>query len=222
MNLLKKSVGVVFLLLTMGVVRAETLVLWDNDNVLGTDLIAAVDTVHANVSSSDLTQAVSSAAGWANSLGTAASVLGGDLTAAITLGDYYSFIITPDAGMSVTCTNLFVRFAVNDGGGDAADITFHLFASQTGFTAGDMLASYDVLNNDGSYTPQDYPHTFDLSAAGLSAIASAVEFRIYISGTGGNRAGIGHAFGADGADDLILSGTVDPLVKVGLYIITSP
>lgn len=209
---MKKTVTTIAMVLIAAItVRADVLALWENDDVAGADLTAAVDTVHADLSSSVLSQAIGSAANWNDTLGAihnAAAV--NTLAAAITANDYFSFTVTPDAGKSVNYSDLFLRYSVAANVQPATTV-FTLMSDVTGFTALDGIDTVSATHSSGtSIVGTD---TFDISGvAALQNVASSVEFRLYVHNASGNmtRVAIGHLFYGNGTDDLVLNGTVIP------------
>ena len=224
-----KKLGImVVALVAAAAVHADILAAWDMTGLPASQSSAPVTTVDADMSSSDLTQGprLTSTPGWPDALASHGESwrMGPDIWNSVALGSYYSFTLTPDAGKTVSYDSVDARLAVNAGGADT-DITFHLLSSQTGFTGNDALDSINILMPDpGDFVPAIYGATFDLSAAGLTGISTATEFRIYVSvASGGNRNGIGHTWsGMSDPDDLIVNGTVIPEpATLGLLVFVS-
>ena len=183
---------------------------WDLDGTAASSTTAPVDMVHSNMSSSSLDASanLSTSIGWPDALGCFAENwrLSSSLEYALSVSNYFSFTLTPDAGKQVSYDNLAARFAVNCSG--STDVKFHLLSSQTGFSTNSVLDSFNVVDSVTNYTPTIYAHTFDLGSSGLTNITGATEFRIYVTSANGNRIGIGHTWSAADPDDLVVSGTI--------------
>jgi len=214
---MKKLITIVAAMLVAATaVRADVLASWDMTGLAASQSSAPVTTVGADMSSSALSSGprFSNGISWPDAMGTYAESwrMGPALANSIALGSYYSFTLTPDAGKTVSYDSINVRFAVN-AGNTGTDATFHLLASQTGFTDTDALDAVNIVTGtETNFVPEIHSATFDLSGAGLTGLSAATEFRIYVSvASGGNRIGIGHTWsGVTEPDDLIVNGSVIP------------
>lgn len=210
-----KKLGMMILMALVATVavHAETLALWELDDVLADSSSATVDTVHSNMAAStlDAGAGLATAISWPNALGGLADWnLSPSLQYAIETGDdYFSFTLTPDAGQMATYSNLFARFAVN-AGDDGAYVQFHLLSDKTGFTTNGVLGTFTVEDNVApNYSSIIYENSFDLSAVSeLQGVQGDTEFRIYVTATNGNRMAIGHNNYVNFTDDLRVDGFV--------------
>ena len=195
-------------------VHAETLALWELDDLAGSSSNAAVDTTHPNISSTDLAtgDGIDTAIDWPYTLGGYADWhLGSSLQYAINTGDdYFTTTLTADAGKMVSYSNLFARFAVN-AGDDGAYLTFHLLSDQAGFTTNDVLGSFTVEDTrTADWSSIIHTNNFDLSTVSeLQGVQGAAEFRIYVTATNGNRMAIGHDSFLNNTDDFRFDGIVE-------------
>lgn len=180
-------------------------IIYENNNVTGSDLTTSADATHAALSPSLLGQQIGSAASWPNCLaGIQNNASINSLSAAITAGDYFAFTVTPDADAMASYSNLFVRYSVGANVRPAAtELT--VMSSLTGFTATDGIDTVSVvLPADASVVGTG---VFDISGeSGLQNVVAGtvVEFRIYVHNTGANpmtRIGVGHLFYTGAADD---------------------
>ena len=221
----KLGIMIAIAMIAATAVRAETLVLWELDDLAASQATASADTVHSNMSSTALTAGAGLATGigWPNALGGLADWnLTPNLENAILNDDYFSFTLTTDAGKKVSCSNLFSRVAVNNPDG-SADVTFFILSDRTGFTKNDALDSFNVTNAAVQSASTIFTNNFNLSTVSeLQSAQGAIEFRIYVSATGGNRMAIGHDNFANGTDDLRVDGIVEeatslPVVELALW-----
>ena len=108
-------------------VQAETLAVWDNDNLLIATRSNAVDTVAADVSAGYLELGTGLAAPgigngatpWDNALDAFVYDQVTSLSSAIAAGHYYSFSVTPDLDKQVDYGDIFARVTLNDAGDGA-------------------------------------------------------------------------------------------------------
>jgi hypothetical protein len=208
----KCHAGITALALAAITAQADVLVNFENDNVVATDLSTPADFVHADLTSSLLTQGIGSASGWTDALGGVQNSLAiSSLAAAITANDFFTFTITSDALKEASYSSLFLRYSVG-ANVRPAETTFTLLSSLTGFTSTDAIDTIvATLPTDASVVGTD---TFDLTGeTALQNIPAEtpVQFRIYAHNTGGNamtRIAIGHLFFNNGTDDLTLNGTI--------------
>ncbi len=211
-----KKLGLMIMVATFAAtaVQAETLALWELDDLAASSSSATVDTIHPNMSSSTLTvgAGIATGIGWPYALGGFADWrLSPSLQYAINSGDdYFTTTLTADEGQMVSYSNLFARFAVN-AGDDGAYLTFHLLSDQTGFTTNDVLGSFTVEDTRvNGYDSIIYTNEFDLSAiTELQGVQGATEFRVYVTATNGNRMAIGHDSFLNATDDFRFDGIVE-------------
>ena len=210
-----KKLGIVIMMVMFvaAAVQAETLALWELDDLVASSSSATVDTVHPDMSATDLTAGAGLATGigWANAMGGFADWnLTPNLQNAILSEDYFTTTLTLDAGKMASFSNLFARFAVNTGSNPSSDVTFLLLSDKTGFTTNDVLGSFNVTTAASGYPSTIFTNDFDLSAvSGLQGVQGDTEFRIYVTATNGNRMAIGHDNWLDpSADDLRFDGIV--------------
>jgi len=211
-------------LVSATVVQAETLALWDNDNLVTATRSNAVDSVAADVSAGYLELGTGLAAPgvgndgtpWDNALD--AFIYDGvtSLASAIASGHYYSFTVTPNLDKQVDYGNIFARVTLNDAGdGAGSSMQVVLMSSATGFADGDEIGSFVATHapGQGATDVTVTTNSFDVGAvAALQNQPSAIEFRLYIVPTGGSysRVAVGHIFSTEAdPDDVRVIGTVE-------------
>jgi hypothetical protein len=93
------------------------------------------------------------------------------LSAAITGGDYISFIITPSAGYSISISSITFNSGVATA---VTNFNGSLLSSVTGFTSSDSLLTYSFSTTGAA------AQSVSLSGiTGLQNVTSAIEFRLY-------------------------------------------
>lgn len=217
------KIGTILLLgvFAVATVQAETLALWENDNVLTATNSTPVDAVAGDVSASDLALGAGFAipgATWENALDTYLSDVTTitNLSAAIANNRFYSFTVTPNPGKQVDYENVAARVTLNDSAAAGASVEVVLMSSVTGFTDGDEIGSFEASTLNGQITDNGLID-IDISAvAALQDQPSPVEFRLYIVLKGGSysRIALGHIFFEDAADDVRVDGLVEDAVTL--------
>ena len=156
-----------------------------------TDVLSAIS-ADANVTAYDFTEgssfAASSNAGWSSSTNLFARGLvttgggSGSLSTAISVDDYFSFIIDPDApGAVMSLTSLDLNYGYTRAGGfDGKTFTAELLTSIDGFTASDSVALQSVSTDPPTATPSYTSWSIDLSGPSFQNITTATEFRFYL------------------------------------------
>lgn len=197
---------------------AAVLVSYENDALAGSSTSAPPATVAADVSATAITLGTGqSPSNQPDHIGILHNNLGiNTLAAAISNNKYLTLTLTPDAGQQVTYTGMSVLWGMQNNTATTTNgATYALLSSATGFAAGDVLDQFDTgLVANGSTFGSG---SFAISDAALTDNASAVEFRVYIYNNGTTavtRAGVGRSFATDGADDLVLNGTVSAISAV--------
>ena len=216
--------------------QAETLALWDNDNLLAPARSNAVNAVAADVSAGYLELGTGLAAPgigndgtpWDNALD--AFIYNGvtSLATAIASGHYYGFSVTPNPGKQVDYGSIFTRITLNDAGdGVGSSVRVVLMSSATGFADGDEIGSFTVTHapGQGATDVTIVTNSFDVSGiAALQNQPSSIEFRLYIVPTGGSysRIAVGRIFSEDGSGDLSVEGTIEdattlPVIPLAMW-----
>jgi len=151
-------------------------------SVAGANLLSCVGSANAAIGSG------MSALNYLNDGLTATNCNSTTLAEAIANNDYISFTITPSAGKSLGVSTIKYTPVSQD-----LSRTFSLFSSKNGFSAANVISSFTASANLGG-TQQT------ITIANHTNITSALEFRMYIYGTGGNiyqSVGCGNATGID-------------------------
>lgn len=210
-------------------VQAETLALWENDNIYTATNSTPVDMVSTNVSASDLALGAGFAVPgdtWENALDTYLSDVSTitNLSSAIANNRYYSFTVTPNLGKQADYSNVAARVTLNDSNAAGASVQVVLMSSATGFMDGDEIGSFvaSTLNNDITDNG-----LIDIDVSALAALQdqpSPVEFRLYVVPISGSfsRVALGHIFFVDGTDDVRVDGLVEdstelPIIKLASW-----
>jgi len=233
-NMISSIAATVLVLATAA--QAETLALWDNDNLVAATRSNAVNTVAADVSAGYLELGTGLAAPgigndgtpWDNALD--AFIYDGvtSLATAIASGHYYSFSVTPDLDKQIDYGTVFARITLNDAGdGAGSSVQVVLMSSATGFADGDEIGSFVATHapGQGATDVTVTTNSFDISGVGaLQDQPSAIEFRLYIVPLGGSysRVAVGHIFSVDGTDDVRVDGTVEdattlPIIPLAMW-----
>ncbi|MDF3128484.1 PEP-CTERM sorting domain-containing protein [Kiritimatiellaeota bacterium B1221] len=209
-------------LISLGTLKADTIVSWDLNDITSTTSSAAADFEAAEIGPVTLALGPGlTASNWANAL----LALHNDaavnsLATSITQNDYFTFSVTPDAGASLSLDHLDMVYSLG-ANTQPAETTFVLMSSLTGFTDSDSIESFASSLPGPANNAQGRAHTFDLSGTSeLQNITSTVEFRIYMYNTGANsmtRIAIGRGFNSTPETDLLLDGTISAIPEPGTF-----
>ncbi|MEA2068677.1 MAG: hypothetical protein U9P12_05710, partial [Verrucomicrobiota bacterium] len=199
MSGLKLWITAMLAVVAVATVRAETLALWENDNLVTATNSNPVDTFDPDVSASDLALGggfTAPSTTWLNALdaglGDAAGIT--NLAAAIADNRYYSFSVTPNAGKQASYSNIATRVTLNSLTNIGTSVSVVLMSSATGFTDGDEIGSFTASTPSTAATDNGL---IDVDVSGVVALQdqpSEVEFRLYVvlTGTAHNRIALGH------------------------------
>lgn len=202
--------------LVSGIAQAENLAVWEFDDrapsgpktATNAQVMAAnIDTAVLSHTTLDNLRSSAYHDDWYNS-----AAWGGPstLAAALSSGDYYIITVTPQDGLIMNLTNLFINICVEGlATGESCEVA--IFSSAEGFTEGDEIATTTPANGD-----RYKALSIDLSPATHSGLTSVV-FRAYCYGIPSDydRFGIGFVALVDGANDLVVSGTTDSAAQRG-------
>lgn len=229
---MKKLVAVALMAVVAALtVRADTLALWENDNLYTPESSTPVDAVAAGVSAGDLSLGaglVAPGSTWENALDSYIYTNVTTLAEAISSTHYFGFTVTPDAGKQVNYSNLFTRVTLNDAGdGAGSSVQVVLMSSVTGFTAGDEIGSFVATHASGQSPGEVTVNTHDFDISGIVDLQeqpSPIEFRLYIVPNGGSysRVALGHIFYPNGTDDVRIDGIVEdattlPTIELAMW-----
>jgi hypothetical protein len=143
-----------------------------NDTITGITL-----TADPNLDSATLAQGAGATAGTAGGSLGFASIGSGTLSDAITGNIYHSFTLTPSTGYTMNISGVEYNA---DASNSTSTFNFNLFSNITGFTSGDSLGSFSVVNSAAS------SGTINLSSVTALQGISSVEFRIYVDRSAGS------------------------------------
>lgn len=213
-----KKLGMLILMAAIAVttVQAETLALWENNDVVTATNSTPADSSALGVSAGNLELGpglFAPSTTWPNALDAGINANATNLAAAIANNHYFNFTVTPDTGKQMACSNVFARVSLNSLTNIGTSVQIVLMSSATGFTDGDEITSFMASTPSSAVTINTID--FDVSTvAELQDQPSAVEFRLYavVAGTPGsyNRLALGHIFYDDTADDDVrVDGTVE-------------
>ena len=211
---MKRFVAVVTIVLAAaGAVQADTLAVWNNDNIYTAVRSNAVHSTEADISAGSLelgTGLVAPGDTWENALDSYVYTNVTSLSDAISSTHYYSFTVAPNAGKQVDYSDVFTRVTLNDSQSAGASLRIVLMSSATGFTDGDEIGSFVATTQPGMVST--ITNSYDVSGvAALQNNPSEVEFRLYVIPNGGSysRVALGHIFFVDNADDVRVEGIVE-------------
>ena len=196
-------------------VQAELVAQWNMGGVVSTDASVAVGSTATGVSSTDMTRLSggNTDAGWPDALVVKRGDFGwvNELNLAIVSDGYFGFTITPNAGKTISYSDISLKWVMGINTQTATN-RFELLTSETGFTFEDGIGA--TLDTTGGAAFNNGSGNIVLSGvAALQNVATAVEFRLYFYDTGPNptsRIGIGNAWSGGSADDFVVNGSVIP------------
>lgn len=156
-------------------------------------------------------QTASLAIGPGATVGTATDSIGfgsaGDastLAGALSGNEYFSFSLAPKTGYSIDVTSL--SFAA-EASSNTSTFIFSLFGSLTGFSAGNVLGTFSVVNG-----AENQPTVNLSSFSEYRSISSSMEFRIYVHRTAGTGTAAYFADDFAGTNNLFaINGSVSPV-----------
>lgn len=226
-----KKLGIVIIMAVIAAVtvQAETLALWENDNLIIPANSTPADFAATGVFASDLALGAGlppPATTWPNALDGGIHAHSTNLTAAIALNHYFTFTVTPDAGKQVDYSNVAARVTLNALTNVGTSVQMVLMSSATGFTDGDEIGFFMAATTNADATDNGL---IDIDVSGVAALQdqpSPVEFRLYgvLAGTEGsyNRLALGHIYWVNGEDDVRVDGTVEdatslPIVELAKW-----
>ena len=138
---------------------------------------------------------------------------------AITNNEYFSFTITPNAGLVLNLDSISFSMQVGITLTTATqDTTYALFSSVNGFSIGSVISSNTYTeNSDGNASTSSLDSfvntgTIALTGSAYDNVTGQVEFRIYLSDGGSN-----NAAPLIKIDDVILNGTTAPIPEPSTY-----
>lgn len=189
-------------------IQAATLAAWDTNGLAANATNVAATTVAANLTVS----VVSRGPGLSNIGGTAPSNLISatgwnetSLSAAITVGDYLQFTITPDSEYEVS----FATIDVNLRRTSTSATTYQWAYSLDGFATSPVMIGSSVSYTGTSTNGAAQTQLVVSSLSALQEVGGAVAFRLYAwGGTGDSSSNFG--IGRLSGNDLVISGTVIP------------
>lgn len=194
------------------------LAMWQFDSLPDKGTNAAVNVVAEGVTAGNFAQSYrwfNDLANWPNSMWALISDLPEvtNLVSSITEDRYHTFTVKPDAGKMLDYKNIAARVTLNSAANAGTSATLVLMSSATGFSDGDEIGSFVAVHNiaDGAATDNGLINMDISGVEALQNITEEVEFRLYafINDGNANRIGFGHIFFTDGADDILVEGTID-------------